>query len=102
MKVSQSQPKILLKKFNQLFRNQLIAEALIQHKEFDFVITGLFCHHDDKDAIDSGNEFKNMLNKSDHDFMIVTFRDFIETVQKLDKETRIYSARHGLHSHWHQ
>lgn len=32
------------KHFNQLFRNEILA---VQLQGFDFIITGLFCHHDD-------------------------------------------------------
>jgi hypothetical protein len=31
-------------KFNQLFRNLLIAEGLVQNGHYNFVFTGLFCH----------------------------------------------------------
>jgi len=76
-------------RFNQLFRNQLIAEALVQNrkkrkgKKYDYVITGLFCHADDK-AIEVGKEFQGMLEDGDNIFKIITYQDFIETIQKQD------------------
>ena len=71
-------------KFNQLFRNQLIAESLIINSMFDFVKTGLFCHHEDSSAIKVAQEFQSMLTNGKEDFKIITYRDFIETMQKLD------------------
>ncbi len=70
-------------RFNQLFRNQLIAEALVQNGKYDHVITGLFCHADDK-AIEVGKEFQGMLEDGDNIFKIITYQDFIETIQKQD------------------
>jgi hypothetical protein len=69
-------------RYNQLFRNQLIAEALLQNKEYDFVFTGLFCHHDDRQAIEVGEEVREMLN-SDTLFRVITYREYIEEVQQL-------------------
>lgn len=71
------------KDFNQLFRNQLIGEALIQNKKFDFVRTGLFCYQEDKSAIETAKTFKTMLTKSD-DFKLITYSDFLSRVQQLD------------------
>jgi hypothetical protein len=45
-------------RYNQLFRNQLIAESLILHRQYDVVTTGLFCHQDDKSAMGIGGEFR--------------------------------------------
>jgi hypothetical protein len=70
-------------KYNQLFRNQLIAEALVQNKKYDFVETGLFCYQQDKHAIKTADEFQKMLNNPSH-FKIITYKDFIERVQKID------------------
>jgi len=71
-------------KFNQLFRNQLIAEALIQNGQYDFVLTGLFCHQDDDEAQETALEFQNMLIEGKTRFTIATYRDFIEAMQRLD------------------
>ncbi len=69
--------------YNQLFRNQLIAEALLQNSRYDFVITGLFCHRDDK-AVETGVEFQSMLDGRDEVFKVITYQDFIEAIQKSD------------------
>ena len=75
--------KYKVSKFNQLFRNQLIAEALKQNGEYEFVITGLFCHKDDK-AIETGFKFQEMLNGKDNSFKIITYQDFIAELQRMD------------------
>jgi hypothetical protein len=74
-------------KYNQLFRNQLIAESLIQNKKYDFVHTGLFCYHEDESAIITAQELQKML-KDPKSFTIITYKDFIESVQKLDLDWR--------------
>ncbi len=71
-------------KYNQLFRNQLIAEALLQNGVYQFVYSGLFCHQDDNSALRTGAEFQGMLNNGEQKFKVITYRDFIEKVQKLD------------------
>lgn len=70
-------------RYNQLFRNQLIAEALIQNKKYDFVKTGLFCYNDDESAIDTANEFKKKLVNSQN-FRIITYSNYIEKIQQLN------------------
>jgi len=70
-------------KYNQLFRNQLIAEGLMQNREYGFVKTGLFCHEQDNSAIKTGQELQQMLSKP-NSFQIITYRNFIENVQQLD------------------
>ena len=71
-------------RFNQLFRNQLIAEALVQNNDYDFVHTGLFCHQDDKSALQTGAEFQRMLKSGDKVFQMITYQDFIEKMQQLE------------------
>lgn len=71
------------KEYNQLFRNQLIAEALMQNGEFDFVITGLFCHGDDA-AVKTGLRFQEMLNGKAGVFRVITYQDFLGAMQRLD------------------
>ena len=71
-------------RFNQLFRGQLIAEALVQNKKYDFCMNGLFCHHLDTDAIETGLEFRKMMFGGDEGFRIITYSEFISDVQKLD------------------
>jgi hypothetical protein len=70
-------------KYNQLFRNQLLAEAIIQHDKYDFVKTGLFCYQLDKNAIRTAQEFQEMLTSPDS-FKIITYSNFIENIQRLD------------------
>jgi len=70
-------------RYNQLFRNQLIAEGLIQNKNYDFVRTGLFCYEQDNSAIETGHELQQMLSKPES-FKIITYQNFIENVQQLD------------------
>ena len=69
------------KNFNQLFRNELLGVQL-KHR-FDFVITGLFCHKDDK-AIETGIQFQEMLSGKDELFKVITYQDFITAMQRLD------------------
>ena len=72
------------KKFNQLFRNQLMAEAMSLNKDYDVVKTGLFCYENDSEAIKSGNEFQSMLSNGENQFKVITYRNFIESNQKLE------------------
>jgi hypothetical protein len=74
-------------RFNQLFRSQLIAEALVQHKKYDFVKMGLFCYHQDSSAISTAEEFKKKLANPD-DFTLINYREYIENIQKLDLDWR--------------
>ena len=71
-------------RFNQLFRNQLIAESLMQNGHYNFVYTGLFCHQDDKSALQTGAEFQHMLNNGNEIFRIITYQEFIEKTQQLE------------------
>jgi len=70
------------KHYNQLFRNELLGLQL--KPEFDFVITGLFCHHDDIETVKSGKEFQMMIGNGKNDFILLTYADFFERIQKLD------------------
>jgi hypothetical protein len=70
-------------KYNQLFRNQLIAEALLQHNKYKFVKTGLFCYQQDQSAINTAQGLQKMLFNPDS-FTIITYSDFIEAVQRLE------------------
>jgi hypothetical protein len=67
---------------NQLFRNELLAVQL--KSEFDFVITGLFCRHDDKNAIRVGQEFQKKIGNGVDDFIILTYADYFERIQKIE------------------
>ncbi len=68
---------------NQLFRNQLIAESVLQNELYAFAYTGLFCFEKDEHAQASGREFKDMLAQSE-EFSIITYFNFIQKVQRLD------------------
>jgi hypothetical protein len=70
------------KNFNQLFRNELMAVQLLN--EYDFVRTGLFCHHDDISATHTGKEFMKRIGNGIDDFILLTYSDYIERMQKLD------------------
>jgi len=72
--------------FNQLFRNQLLAEGMIQHhfKGYSFVKTGLFCYPDDHKAIQTGKKFQALVNDGPEVFKIITYKDFIEKSQRLE------------------
>lgn len=76
--------KYISAKYNQLFRNQLISEALVQNKDYDFVLTGLFCHQDDTDAQRTATEFQGMLNDGESKFRVITYQDYLESIQRLD------------------
>ncbi len=71
-------------RFNQLFRNQLIAEALVQNGNYDFVLTGLFCHQEDTGALETGTKFQSMLNNGNKIFRLITYQDYIEAMQRLN------------------
>ena len=70
--------------FNQLFRNQLIAEVLLQNNDYDFVHTGLFCHPADAHALETGAAFQHMLKNGCEVFRVITYQNFIETMQRLE------------------
>jgi len=74
----------IVRRFNQLFRNQLIAEGMLSRGDYDFVKTGLFCYHQDESAIHIAREFQRMLRDGEEAFQIITYRDFIAAMQKLD------------------
>lgn len=76
--------KYIESRFNQLFRGQLIAEALVQNEKYDVALTGLFCFHEDSEALETGRQFQSMLNDGNNIFKIITYSDFISALQKLD------------------
>ena len=71
-------------RFNQLFRNQLMAEAAVLNGDYDFTHTGLFCHPEDDGALAVGEEFRTMLNDGISKFRVITYGDFIETIQRTE------------------
>jgi hypothetical protein len=72
--------------YNQLFRNELLAMQL--KSEFDFIITGLFCHHEDEKTVNSGLEFQKKIGNRKDDFIVMTYADYFERLQKLNLEWR--------------
>ncbi|PRX23247.1 hypothetical protein BX659_12626 [Orenia metallireducens] len=76
------------KKFNQLFRNQLIAEKALSSGKYDYIVTGLFTPEGHK--IKEAQEFQSILKRGSEKFKIITYWDMIEKLQKLDlsKEQR--------------
>lgn len=70
-------------RFNQLFRNQLIAEGLVRRGDYGFRMTGLFCVQNDDRAIGTGTAVRGLLGDGDASFDIITFAQFIEAAQRL-------------------
>lgn len=70
------------KHYNQLFRNEILGAQLISDN--DFVITGLFCHHDDKKTCDAGLEFQKKIGNRKDDFIVMTYADYFVRMQKLN------------------
>ena len=70
------------KEYNQLFRNQLMAESMLANKKFDIVKTGIFCYPFDSDAISAAKKFQSLLVEDK--FKIITYADFITNTQQLD------------------
>lgn len=71
-------------RFNQLFRNHLMAVHAVVKDEYDFAVSGLFYFHEDKKARDIGLKFRSMLKGDAQEFIMFTYKDFIENLQKLD------------------
>jgi hypothetical protein len=70
--------------FNELFRNELIARYYLQNKNIDKAYTGIFCHHDDTATISAAKHFQKTLKDGAIDFYILTYSDFLTSLQKLD------------------
>ena len=77
-------------RYNQLFRNQLIVESALINQKYDMVFSGLFCFEKDNNALNKGFDFQSMLMDGKKRFQVITFKDFIESLQRLnlDWETR--------------
>ena len=69
------------KEFNQLFRNQLLAESLIQSDKFDFAKTALFCNDKDLDTLNIASKYKETISAG---FEVITYFTFIELLQKMN------------------
>ncbi len=70
------------KHFNQLFRNEILGVQLLS--DYDFVMTGLFCHPDDVNTINAGFEFQHKIGNQIDNFILITYADYFERIQKLD------------------
>lgn len=70
------------KNYNQLFRNELLGVQL--KPKYDFVLTGLFCHHDDKKAIAAGLKFQKKIGNGVDDFIVLPYSKYFEIIQKLN------------------
>jgi hypothetical protein len=75
-------PEYTTSQFNQLFRNQLIAEALLQNGRYAFCLTGLFCFEGDRGAIQTGEEFQAKLQDGAERFKLIRYKDFIAMAQR--------------------
>jgi len=62
-----------------------MAEAMVQDGKYGFVWTGLFCHQEDKQAIEVGQEFREMLGDNAL-FRVLTYREYIEEALQLPLE----------------
>lgn len=76
--------ELIHSRINQLFRNQLLAEGLLQNNKYSFIYTGLFCMQEDKDAIATAKHFESLLNPLNTNFKIITYKDFIINIQRLN------------------
>jgi hypothetical protein len=66
--------------YNQLFRNELLAVKF--KSEYDFVITGLFCHQEDKETVNAGLEFQKKIGNGHDDFILLTYAQYFEILQR--------------------
>ncbi len=87
--------ELIKKEYNQLFRNQLIAETALLNKKYYTVYGGLFCFENDGNALTKGASFQNMIVNGHERFKVITFQNFIETLQQLslDWETREWTMK---------
>lgn len=70
--------------YNQLFRNQLIAESAKLNKMYDVVYGGLFYFQEDTNAKTKGEAFQKMLVDGNERFKLISYQAFLENLQKLD------------------
>jgi hypothetical protein len=71
--------------FNQLFRNQIIAESLLQSGIYQFVKTALFCSPDDVVAKKTGAKFAEMLKCQ---FRVFDYFELVTAMQRLELTTQ--------------
>ena len=70
--------------YNQLFRNQLIAESALTNGGYEHVYTGLFYSQNDANSEKIGCEFQNMIKNGTNRFKLITYKSFIEELQKIN------------------
>ena len=68
-------------RYNQPFRNELIAEGTLQNGLVDEARTGLCCHHTHEKCLAIGEEFQEMLMGGKEQFEIIQ-KDFISEIQR--------------------
>jgi hypothetical protein len=73
--------ELTVSRYNQLFRNQLIAESLLQAGDYKFVKTALFCAPDDENAKKTAEEFVKGIGS---DFKTIDFMDYLSAIQRLN------------------
>ncbi len=76
-----SYQELTTSRFNQLFRNQMIAESLLQNNVYSFVKTALFCDDEDKSAQATAQDFGALLRSK---FTTITFMDLITAMQRCE------------------
>ena len=69
---------------NELFRNELIARWSENSGNVDKAYTGIFCHQDDAATLSAAKHFQQTLKDGDNNFRIITYKDFLSSLQKLD------------------
>ncbi len=81
---------LIHRKYNQLFRNQLIVESAQLNEKYDIVLSGLFYFEEDENARNTGETFQQMLGNGKNRFKLISYRSFLEHLQQLnlDWETR--------------
>lgn len=72
------------KQYNQLFRNELLGVQILGVPEYNFIKTGLFCHHDDKNTIEAGYEFQKKIGNGVDDFIVMPYSDYFDRMLKLN------------------
>ena len=75
---------IILLKFNELFRNELIGRWCVNNNFVDKAYTGIFCHQDDTAILSAAKHFQQTLKDGNNNFRIITYKDFLSSLQKLD------------------
>ncbi|ABM40031.1 PGN_0703 family putative restriction endonuclease [Polaromonas naphthalenivorans] len=76
---------LMAPRFNQLFRNQLLAEGFLKNADYNMVHTWLFCHPMDNAGKNTGDAFEQFIRgNAQTSFQVVTYDRFIAAAQQLD------------------